>query len=447
MKRLISLVLMTALLLTTFSAIVAAYAEDNTYICHLCGIHMKWKYNDYTHWQECPNCGYEVDFRIESEDGPLAPHEDENGDRVCDMCGKRNVSSSSSRGTSASFGVISDEFRVYRTVAQEPRLYMYAKASSSGDPIAEIPVGTILTVSTWNLTSNSHYCKASYNGRSGYVRKSCLLRQYSYYDSALATYKVSSGKAKEYGKVVIYIYPQPSSSGNPVKAQGYPVGTYLKVVDLLQKDDHHYCYAVAPDGVCGFVRTDYLTRVSGSVPNHADNYLEYTGENEYNNNTVPNIGTDDTHAGEVVAASKYKKNYKVEASSYQTNNNYNVTQYAATDNDKMTAWNTQGAYKNEWIELQTKDGSLVRAEGFKICNGYWKNNDVYYNNCRVKTLKVYVDGKFVQSFMVQDYKDREQTFYFDNPQTGNKYKFVITDAYKGTRYLDLAVTELKLFGN
>ena len=139
--------------------------------------------------------------------------------------------------------------------------------------------------------------------------------------------------------------------------------------------------------------------------------------------------------------------YKVEASSYYTGNNYNVTQYAATDNNTQTVWNTYGNYKNEWIELQTKDGSLIRAKDFKISNGYWESDEVYYNNCRVKTLDVYVDGYYVQTFTIHDCKNQEQTIYFDTPQIGNKYSFVITDAYMGRKYMDCAITELKLFGN
>ncbi len=146
-------------------------------------------------------------------------------------------------------------YRIW-TIYADNRLYMYPEPSSSGNPSGWYYKGTLLRVTEWRVYDSSTYCRVvGPDGKEGYVSKRCLLKYYDYNDSSLATYKVSSDSR-------VYMYPSPSSSTDSVS--GYKKDVVLKVVDW--NVDGTYCYAVGPDGACGFVRKSSLAYVSGSAP-------------------------------------------------------------------------------------------------------------------------------------------------------------------------------------
>ena len=168
-----------------------------------------------------------------------------------------------------------DSYPLYRvwTVVADNQLYMYRVASSSGEPLCAYKKGTLLRVVNWYVYDSSTYCYAvGPDGRDGYVRKSCLLKYYDYDDASLACYSVNSTHY-ESGAYRLYMYPTPSSSTDPVNVAGYVNGTILKVVDW--NVDTSYCYAVAPDGHCGFVRKAWLTLSSGKQPTQTLPATEY----------------------------------------------------------------------------------------------------------------------------------------------------------------------------
>ena len=320
-------------------------------------------------------------------------------------------------------------YKIWTTVSQRNGgvLYMYSVAGSSGTPIATYSKGTVLKVIQWYVPGSNSYCRAiGPDGTEGYVWKSCLIRCFDYNDSSLARYRVNSTN-KTNGRYIAYIYPEPNANYDSLNVAGYENGTIIKVADW--QCDSTYCLCVGPDGTCGFIRKSMLEHVSGTAPYHASSTLEYY--NHFNRNTPQDV----------------PGNFRADASSYYPDNTYSVAPDRAIDKDTTTAWNSNKAYFNEWIEISTKDGSAVIAEGFRIANGYWKSRDVYYNNSRVRSVDVYADGFFIQSFTIQDLKDQYQTFYFYGPIRGTSFRFVIKDAYIGSKYYDCCITELELFGN
>ena len=143
----------------------------------------------------------------------------------------------------------------------------------------------------------------------------------------------------------------------------------------------------------------------------------------------------------------YSGALRVTTSSDRINDNrsIHVDGEMAVDGNLDTAWNTNDRIEGEWIELSVQDGRRYAISGFRIANGYWKSSKVYNANSRVRTLDVYCDGAYVQTFSVAESKGY-QTFRFNQPVTGQRVRFQIVDAFRGGKYKDVAITELELIG-
>ncbi len=173
------------------------------------------------------------------------------------------------------------EYRIVSAVADN-QLYMYPKASSSGNPISAYPIGTILRVIDWNIYQSGVYCYAiGPDNKVGYVRKTCLVRcyeaEYIYDDDSFPGFEVTS-TFRESGYYRVYMYPEPSSNGQPVSGTGYVNGTILKVIDYYCDDT--YCFCIGPDEHTGFVRKAWLTYSYGEYPDpeYSQPASYYTGK-------------------------------------------------------------------------------------------------------------------------------------------------------------------------
>ncbi len=131
-------------------------------------------------------------------------------------------------------------------------IYMYPRASSSGNPIATYANGTIVRVIDYNASAN--YCQAvGPDNKVGYLRKAYLVEVVglSYDDETLEEYRV----VVEFSPV--YMFPVPSDSGEPNSA--YDDGTVLKLLDY--DSDATYAYVIGPDGKAGYIRKTYIMKV------------------------------------------------------------------------------------------------------------------------------------------------------------------------------------------
>ncbi len=148
---------------------------------------------------------------------------------------------------------------------------------------------------------------------------------------------------------------------------------------------------------------------------------------------------------DVPGADEFVGKYEFTASSVCTPCSNDVTERCALDGDLTTAWNTMMQSVGEWYTFRMPDNARVRLAGFRIVNGYIKTDEIYHWNARVRRIALYCDGKYVQSFAVEDDKSM-QTFWLDVPVFGSNFRLEVEQAYMGNRYKDLAITEIELLG-
>ncbi|PWJ44198.1 NADase-type glycan-binding domain-containing protein [Sediminitomix flava] len=162
----------------------------------------------------------------------------------------------------------------------------------------------------------------------------------------------------------------------------------------------------------------------------------------------------------------------------------NYSPHNLIDDDKNTAWveGVKGAGIGEWIEVEFIDGVLIEAVTF--LNGYTKSKGTYITNNKVKSYKIDVTIEQGDSVIVEEfYKENEipltdrslrpmkyrSNYYsmldiiLDNgewclsyptleeciAESGKikKIRFTITDVYKGTKYDDICISEMKFYGS
>ena len=141
----------------------------------------------------------------------------------------------------------------------------------------------------------------------------------------------------------------------------------------------------------------------------------------------------------------YAGNYTLGRSSVRKGNDFDVSAGKAVDGSLGTAWNAHDNGKGEWISFMMPSGNSCRMAGFRIVNGYAKNNKAYTENARIRTLNLYCDGVYVESFALSD--DRAmQTFYLSEPVAGREFRLEAGDVYYGSEYRDLCITEVELLG-
>ena len=370
-------------------------------------------------------------------------------------------------------------YRIW-TLISTNGLYMYKEPNSSGTPIATYKRGELLRVTRWYV-DNSVCCFAiGPDGTEGYVNKSCLLRQYDYNDSSLASYKVNSPN-KTNGNYLLYMYPSPSSSTDPVGVGGYYNGTVLKIVDW--NVDKTYAYCVGPDGLCGFVRKEYLEYVSGTLPTESLAPTEYywpgrsknvsgssssssgssssgssgSGSSSSGSSSSGSSGWNSSGSSSWNSSSSYGSNgstltppagygnryyggssagtaFTVSASSFAASGSENCDPTKAIDNDAYTSWNTNGEREGAWIELISTSGPRT-VNGLRIQNGYHRRQTssslYYYRYSRVKSFSLYVDGIYVMSGKLDDTFDW-QNVPFGYQITGTVFTIFIDSVYQGT---------------
>ena len=136
--------------------------------------------------------------------------------------------------------------------SRQKLVYMYAKPSSSGNPMATYYNGTVLKMI--DLHASNTYCFViGPDGKEGYVRREWLteILDYSYDDVTLEEYRIIADLRS------VYMFPVASDSGEPNAA--YAKGTVLKMIDY--DADKTYCLLIGPDGKYGYIRKSYLMKV------------------------------------------------------------------------------------------------------------------------------------------------------------------------------------------
>ncbi len=123
------------------------------------------------------------------------------------------------------------------------------------------------------------------------------------------------------------------------------------------------------------------------------------------------------------------------------------------------------SYKSAWVEgvagygigehlIYSFSPESPRITDIIVVNGYVKSERAYLDNSRVKKLKVYLNDKPLAILLLEDRRSK-QFFKFDpigngkraDPeilklQPGWTLKFEILEVYKGSKYDDVAITEI-----
>lgn len=121
------------------------------------------------------------------------------------------------------------------------------------------------------------------------------------------------------------------------------------------------------------------------------------------------------------------------------------------DFDLFTAWvpDTKGGVIGKKVNFHFKPFS-PRVNEVTIYNGYIKNKELWQANSRAKKLKLYINNKPYANFELQDIT-ASQSFKIDAIQSTDSTKdlvltFEVIEIYKGTKYDDLAISEINFDG-
>ncbi len=120
------------------------------------------------------------------------------------------------------------------------------------------------------------------------------------------------------------------------------------------------------------------------------------------------------------------------------------------DFDASTAWveGKRGYGIGEKITVVLTAFIPVSITQIMIFNGYMKSEKLWKANGRVKTLKLYVNDKPYALLQLNDVIG-EQIFNVDTLNFGKdpiQLTFEVVDAYKGTKYSDVAISEINFDG-
>jgi len=89
------------------------------------------------------------------------------------------------------------------------------------------------------------------------------------------------------------------------------------------------------------------------------------------------------------------------------------------------------------------------VRGFSIANGYIKNKKLWGENSRIKTLKIYVDGKAAALVKLNDVYGFQSVNFSEIKLSRKKnvsIKFEIVEVYPGSRFADTSISEVRFFG-
>jgi hypothetical protein len=140
---------------------------------------------------------------------------------------------------------------------------------------------------------------------------------------------------------------------------------------------------------------------------------------------------------------------------------YNYDAGNVKDNNKTTAWveGVNGYGIGEKIKFTTNIsynyGTVLELDSIGIINGYAKSLTAFNENSRVKKLIIrasretafdYEEGEkpLVFGFTLKDTPEI-QYLRFKTPVNATKLEFEIADVFKGSKYPDTAISEIKFF--
>ena len=126
---------------------------------------------------------------------------------------------------------------------------------------------------------------------------------------------------------------------------------------------------------------------------------------------------------------------------YAKNNPYKVQNII--DNDLGTAW-VEGKPNDgigEWVEFHFDPVRNINSIG--IINGYAKNNAIYKSNNRVKKIQISFNDGTSLTAELKDNLMGAQKITLPKSKKTEKVRITILDVYKGAKYSDTCISEVK----
>lgn len=133
------------------------------------------------------------------------------------------------------------------------------------------------------------------------------------------------------------------------------------------------------------------------------------------------------------------------ASSWYRQNNPSVHPSRMLDGDITTSWDSDDEkFPDFWFT--TKDGKEYTVQGMRIVNGKY-NEYYFYRNGRVCEMKMYVDGRYIQTIKLDNQRGVYQTVWLDEPVTGSEFFFHVSRVYQSEHETrdDLCISEVEFF--
>lgn len=108
-----------------------------------------------------------------------------------------------------------------------------------------------------------------------------------------------------------------------------------------------------------------------------------------------------------------------------------------------TAWveGKAGDGIGEWVLIET--AAPIDIAGVQLLNGYHKNQTVFSRNGRVRGLVLVLSNGYRVEAELED-RDGIQEIRLPRPQRASWVQLVLTSAYRGTKYADTAISELRV---
>ena len=123
------------------------------------------------------------------------------------------------------------------------------------------------------------------------------------------------------------------------------------------------------------------------------------------------------------------------------------------DYNLQSAWieGKAGLGIGEWVEYNFDQADFSKSDielnGLYLFNGYRKNLDTWKQNSRITKMKMIVNGKdFAILNLHNSYKIQSTDFPALKLKNIKTIRFEILEAYKGDKFEDVALSELKLKG-
>lgn len=121
----------------------------------------------------------------------------------------------------------------------------------------------------------------------------------------------------------------------------------------------------------------------------------------------------------------------------------------AFDNDTETVWveNKKDSGIDERLTVVFYEP--IKIDEIQIINGF-AHKDYYKKNNRVKTLNIgflYTDAGYVREYTLKDNCENFQSIYLDETFTVDALVFTIQDVYRGTKYNDTCIDEIRFCHN